>query len=140
VDELASTLDIDAIAATVDLDAIVARLDLDAIVGRIDIDAIVGRIDPNAIVERVDLDAAARRVDVATIAREVIDELDLLELIRESSGTVTSEAVDDLRLGAADADRAVARIVDRILGRRSPRSFDRPEPETEGSTGVEDPS
>jgi hypothetical protein len=124
VDELAAGVDVDALASTVDLDAIVARIDLDAIVRRIDLDAIVARIDPNEIVERVDLDAAARRVDVATIAREVIDELDLLELIRESSATVTTDVVDDIRLGAVDADRAVARVVDRILRRRTPRGVD----------------
>jgi hypothetical protein len=115
-------LDLDALVSTVDLDAIAGSIDLDRIVERLDVDAIAARIDPDAIVDRVDLERAVARIDVAAIAREVIEELDLLSLIRESSESVTSEAVDDLRLGAVDADRTVARIVDRIIRRHAPRS------------------
>lgn len=114
-------LDLDALVRNVDLDAIAGSIDLDRIVARLDLDAIAARIDPDAIVDRVDLERAVGRIDVAAIAREVIDELDLLALIRESSESVTSEAVDDLRLGAVDADRIVARVVDRILRRQPPR-------------------
>jgi hypothetical protein len=138
VDGIAATVDVQAIAATLDLDAIIDRIDLDAVVARIDLDAIVGRIDPNVILERVDLDAAARRVDVATIAREVIDELDLLELIRESSATVTTDAVDDIRLGAVDADRAVARVVDRVLRRKTPRVVKLDAADPDGTSEVAD--
>jgi hypothetical protein len=117
-------VDVDALVAEIDLDAAVVTLDVDRIVERVDLDAVAARIDPNAIADRVDLERIVERIDVTGIAREVIDELDLPALIRTSSETVTSEAVDDLRLGAVDADRAVARMVDRILRRHAQRAID----------------
>jgi hypothetical protein len=133
LDAVVASVDIDAVVASVDLDAVVASVDIDRIVERLDVGAIASRIDPDAIVERVDVERIVRRLDLTAIAREVIEELDLLSLIRESSESVTSDAVDDLRLGAVDADRAVARAVDRILRRRSARVLEitsEPAPDT----------
>jgi hypothetical protein len=115
-------VDLDALLAQLDIDAIAASIDVDRVVERIDVDAIAHRIDVDAIVERLDLERIVRRIDLATIVGEVFQELDLLTLIRDSSEGVASEAVDDLRLGAADADRAVARAIDRVFRRRSPRN------------------
>ncbi len=120
-------LDLDAIVATVSLDAILDRLDLDGIVGRVDLDAvaarldldsIVKRVDPDAVVARVDVDAALARLDLAAIARQVIDEIDLPEILRQSTGAVSSEAVRGIRSESVLADEAVARFVDRMLRRR----------------------
>jgi hypothetical protein len=124
-------VDLERVVEGIDIDAVAARIDLDRIVGRIDLDAVASKIDVDAIVARVDLEAAVRRLDTAQLAREVIEELDLLTIIRESTETVTSEAVGDLRYGAVDADRAIGRVVDRILRRRSRTS---PPPETESGT------
>jgi hypothetical protein len=115
----------------VDVDAVVGSIDIDRIVNRLDVDAIVERIDPDAIVARVDVERVVRRLDVVAMSREVIEELGLLALIRDASESVTSDAVDDLRLGAADADRFVARVVDRILRRRTERAIG-PVPERSG--------
>jgi hypothetical protein len=112
-------VDLERVVEGLDIDAVAARIDLDRIVGRIDLDAVASKIDIDAIVARVDLEAAVRRLDTAQLAREVIEELDLLAVIRESTESVTSEAVGDLRYGAVDADRAVGRVVDRIFRRRS---------------------
>jgi hypothetical protein len=132
LDVLASDLDLEAIIGRIDLDRVVARVDVGAIVDRLDLDAIAARIDPDAIVARVDLDAAVRRVDAVRLAREVIEELDMLALIRESTEGVTTEAVDDLRYGAVGADRAIARVVDRIF-RRHDRAEDAPDQRSGGS-------
>jgi hypothetical protein len=94
------------------------RVDLDAIVAKVDLDAVVERLDLDAIVARVDLDAVVARMDLGAIAKEVIDELDLPAIIRESTEGVTGEVVDDLRYGAVDADRALERVVDRIFRRK----------------------
>lgn len=119
----------------VDLDTVVARVDVDAIAERLDLDAVARRLDVDAVVDRLDLVAIARGVidqlDLAAIARGVIDELDLPALIRESTEGVTGEAVDDLRYGAVDADRSVARIVDRVLRRR--RTDAMPTPDDPGA-------
>jgi hypothetical protein len=99
--------------------AILDRIDLTQIaIDRIDVDRIVDTIDLDAIVERVDLDAVIRRVDLAGIATEVIGEIDLPELIRESTGAVTSETVRTVRLGSAELDRLLGRVVDRLLNRK----------------------
>lgn len=109
----------DAVLDRIDLTALVEeRVDVQALVGRVDLDAVAAGIDVDAVAARLDLDAVIRRLDLAAIARSVIDELDLTALIRESTEGVTGEVVDDLRYGAVDADRSVARVVDRILRRR----------------------
>ena len=121
LDEVVARVDLDRIVARVDLNQIAARLDLDAIVGRIDVDAIVSRVDVDAIAGRIDLDAIVARVDLPGLTEQVIDEVDLGEIIRESSSTMASETVDALRVQGMRVDGLVSRIVDRILRRQGQR-------------------
>jgi hypothetical protein len=97
------------------------EVDLDQIVARVDLDRIVDRIDLNAIVARVDIDAILARVDLPALTEQVIDEVDLGEIIRESSSTMASETVDALRVQGMRVDGLVSRIVDRILLREGQR-------------------
>jgi hypothetical protein len=120
LDAVVDRIDIDAIAAKIDLDAIVSRVDVDSVVAKVDVDAIVDRIDIDAIAATIDLDAVISRLDLARIAEQVIDEIDLVGIIRESSGAMASETVVGVRLQAAEADDRVNRIVDRLLLRRRP--------------------
>jgi hypothetical protein len=132
LDEVVARVDLDRIAARIDLNEIVHRIDLDAIAERIDLDAIVTRIDLDAIVARVDLDAILARVDLPGLTEQVIDEVDLGEIIRESSSTMASETVDALRVQGMRVDGLVSRIVDRVLLRQGQRqtgpSLDAPRP------------
>ena len=121
LDRILDRIDPNEIAARVDLDELVDRVDIDAIAKRIDLDAIVARIDLDAIVARVDLDAILARVDLPALTEEVIDEVDLGEIIRESSSTMASETVDALRVQGMRVDGVVSRIVDRILLRDGQR-------------------
>jgi hypothetical protein len=125
-------IDLDEVVARVDLDRIAARIDLNEIVHRIDIDAIAERIDLDAIVARVNLDAILARVDLPGLTEQVIDEVDLGEIIRESSSTMASETVDALRVQGMRVDGLVSRIVDRVLLRQGQRqtgpSLDAPRP------------
>jgi hypothetical protein len=106
-------------------DAILDRIDLTQVaIDRIDIDRIVDSIDLDRIVARVDIDAVIDRVDLAALAEEVISEIDLPEIIRDSTTAVTSETVRSVRLQSAEADRAVARLMDRILRRSGEREID----------------
>ncbi|HET6812494.1 MAG TPA: hypothetical protein VFJ69_00555 [Actinomycetota bacterium] len=114
-------IDLDEVVARVDLDRIVARVDLNQIAARIDLDAVAGRLDLDAIVARVDLDAIVSRVDIPGLTEQVIDEVDLGEIIRESSSTMASESVDALRVQGMRVDGLVSRIVDRILLRQGQR-------------------
>jgi hypothetical protein len=110
-----------AVLDEIDLDEIVARVDVDAVAARIDLDAIVSRIDLDAIVGRVDIDAIVARVDLPALTEEVIDEVDLGEIIRESSSTMATETVDALRAQGMRVDGLVSRVVDRILLRQGER-------------------
>ena len=122
LNRIVDRINLNQIAARIDLDEIVRRVDIDAIAGRIDLDAIASRIDLDAIVARVDLDAIVGRVDLAGLTEQVMDEVDLGEIIRESSSTMASETVDALRVQGMRVDGLVSRIVDRILsGRESAR-------------------
>jgi hypothetical protein len=125
-------VDLDQIVARVDLNQIAARIDLDEVVDRVDVDAIASRIDLDAIVARVDIDAILARVDLAALTEQVIDEVDLGEIIRESSSTMASETVDALRVQGMRVDGLVSRIVDRILLREGQRQtgphLDEPRP------------
>jgi hypothetical protein len=114
-------IDVGAIVERVDVGAIVERVDLDAIAGRIDLDAIASRIDLDAIVARVDLDAIVSRIDLAGLTEQVMDEVDLGEIIRESSSTMATETVDALRVQGMRVDGLVSRIADRILFRQGER-------------------
>jgi len=71
----------------------------------------------------VDVDGALARLDLAAIARQVIDDIDLPEILRQSTGAVSSEAVREIRDESMLADEAVARFVDRVLRRRKGMSI-----------------
>jgi hypothetical protein len=104
--------------------AVLAEVDLDQITERIDVDAIVSRVDIDAIVARVDIGAIVSRVDLPGLTEQVMDEVDVGEIIRESSGTMAAETVDALRDQGMRADHLVNRIVDRVLGRKDERHTD----------------
>ena len=114
----AAGLDLDALVAAVDLDAVVRRVDLDAAVRRVDLDAVVGLVDLDVVVGRVNLDAAIARVDLVGIAREVIAAIDLPEIVRESTGALSSDAVRTIRAEGMRADDVLAGVVDRVLRRK----------------------
>jgi hypothetical protein len=69
----------------------------------------------------VDLDAIVARIDLPRLTEQVIDEVDLGEIIRESSSTMASETVDALRVQGMRADGLVNRVVDRVLLRQGQR-------------------
>ncbi len=75
------------------------------------VDGLMARLDTTRLV----LD----NVDIVALAEAVIEGVDLPRLVRESSGSIASETVDSVRLQGIDADRAVARLVDRLLRRGS---------------------
>ncbi|HEY6794362.1 MAG TPA: hypothetical protein VI248_06735 [Kineosporiaceae bacterium] len=113
-------VDLDAVVAGVDVEAVVAGVDVNRVARRIDLDDAAARLDVDAIIRRVDLDAIVDRLELARLAEQVIDDVDLPEIIRESTGAVASETVQTMRLRGVAADDVVGRAVDRLL-RRSGR-------------------
>jgi hypothetical protein len=132
LDQVVARIDLQRIVERIDPNQIAARIDLDGIVERVDVDAIAARIDLDAIVARVDIDAILARVDLPGLTEEVIDEVDLGEIIRESSSTMATETVDALRVQGMRLDGLVSRVVDRILLREGQRQtgplLDEPRP------------
>jgi hypothetical protein len=63
------------------------------------------------------------RLDLPTITEQVMEEVDIGEIIRESTGTIGTGAVDTLRYGGMNMDRFVGRVVDRVLFRRGGRAL-----------------
>ncbi|HEY7721608.1 MAG TPA: hypothetical protein VIB11_07190 [Pedococcus sp.] len=107
-------------------DVVLEHVDLDAVVAAVDVEAVLDRVDLTAVVlQRVDLDALVNaviaHVDLIGLAEEVIDGVDLPEIIRESTGSMASDAVRGARLQGIAADEAVGRAVDRLLLRRKSR-------------------
>jgi hypothetical protein len=122
VDAIVDRADIARVLDRVDVDAVVARADLDAAVDRVDIARILDRVDIDAVVDRADVDRVIARADIAGVARYVVAVIDLPGLLRASSDSVTSDMVRSVRDQGADADRAVERIVDRLLHRAARRT------------------
>lgn len=72
----------------------------------------------NRVLDELDINALVRaRVDLIGLADEVVAGIDLPAIIRESTGSVTADVMDDVRTQGERADDAVSGIVDRILGR-----------------------
>jgi hypothetical protein len=70
------------------------------------------------VLDELDLNALVReRVDLIGLADEVVAGIDLPSIIRESTGSVTADVMDDVRSQGERADDAVSGIVNRILGR-----------------------
>ena len=132
LDDVVTGVDVDAVIARVDVQGIAEGLDIDAIATHVDVNRVAERIDLNRIAAGIDVDAVAERLDVervlarldlAAIASQVIDEIDLPEIIRSSTGAMASETVRGVRIQGIEADRAVERFVDRVI-RRTGRSTD----------------
>ncbi len=123
VDAIARHLDLDAVIDRIDLTRIVReRIDLDGLVATVDLDAAAARLDVDAVARRLDIDAVIDRVDLVGLAEVVIAEVDLPEIIRESTGSVASETVRGVRMQGISGDEAVTRAVDRLLLRRGRRA------------------
>ena len=59
-----------------------------------------------------------KRIDMAGLAEGVIAEVDLSEIIRQSTGSVASDTVRGVRLQGISGDEAVGRVVARLRLRR----------------------
>jgi len=93
------------------------------------VERVVSRLDLTGLVIRhVDLDAVIEEVDVAGLVEDVIADIDLPTIIRDSTGAMASETVRSARMTGISADEAISRSVERHLfrRRRSPTTTDAP--------------
>ena len=110
------------------------HIDLDEIAGRIDVARIVDRIDLDAVAARIDVNSFIDRVDLPKLTRQVLDEVDVAEIVRESTSSITTESVDALRHRGMSLDRGLSRAMDRMLLRERRRARTR-----DGSATQEEP-
>ncbi len=125
IDRIVERVDVRALVERVPVDEIVSRLDIDAIVARVDLDQIVSRVDVQAVADKLDLQELVRRLDLTSLASEVIEEVNLTRIIQEAVGSMTTETVGGIRVQSMNADRAISRLVERLLRRT-----------TDGGSGV----
>ena len=119
LDAIAAGVDVDPIIARVDLDKVIAeQVDLDAAVALVDLDAAVNRVDLDAVAAKLDIGAILDRVDMIALANDIIDGVDLTDIIRDASSSVTADVMTDVRSSGERADDVVANMVNRVLRRR----------------------
>ena len=122
----------DAIIERIDLTGIVlARVDLEIIVNRaldtLDLtQLVIDRVDIDELVAQADIEAIIDRVPVIPLANYVIEEIDLPQIIRESTGGIATDAVNTIRVQGVGADQLVSRLADRMLLRRRQRKVEAP--------------
>ena len=110
-----------AVVERIDVNALIDEVDVEALVARVPVDEIVARIDLNQVLATVDVDALVGRVDIAAVAREALEGIDIGEIVQESTAGIATDTMEAVRVQAMNADDLLARIVDRLLGRRGPR-------------------
>ncbi|WP_416382666.1 hypothetical protein [Nocardia elegans] len=105
------------------LRAVVGRIVRTA-VGAVDLtELVVDNVDLDAVAERIDVDKIIGRVDLVGLADSVIEGVDLPRIIRESTDSMSAEAVLGIRSQGMHADDAVAGFVGKLL-RRAPSESD----------------
>ena len=136
-------------------DAIVSRLDLtDVVLRNVDLRAVVtaaldeidltqivvDRVDVDQIVAKADIDAVVDRVPMLQIADYIIEEIDLPQIIRESTGGIAMDAFTTTRFSAVKSDEVLSKIVGTLLFRRKdPQSELQVEVDVHADTSTQDP-
>jgi hypothetical protein len=85
---------------------------------RHELDAVLDRLLPALLTEmmrHVDVaELLQKNLDVVALAEEVIAEIDLPEIIRDSTGAMASDTLRGVRMHSISGDDAIARAVDRL--------------------------
>ena len=121
---------VDAIVGRMNLtELVVTKVDLRTVVetalDQLDLtEIVVQRVDVNRIVGLADIEDVIDRVPMIQIADYIIEEIDLPQIIRESTGGVAMDAFTSTRLTAARSDEFISKVVDALLLRRKGRDLD----------------
>ncbi|MFF0344692.1 hypothetical protein [Kribbella sp. NPDC004875] len=110
---------------------------VDAILSRIDLNETVRRyVDVNSLVKQVDLQEVITSLDLAGLAEGVIAEVDLSEIIRQSTGSLSSETARGVRMQGISGDDVIDEAVGKIRLRFSRKpAAQAGTPGTTGSSG-----
>jgi hypothetical protein len=131
---------LDRIVPTV-TDAVISRIDLtDVVLDQVDLQRIINsaldemdltqlvldRVDVDAIVDKADIERVIDRIPIIDLADYVIDEIDLPQIIRDSTSGIAGDAVNTVRRQGIGADRLVSKLGDRLVLRSRARKVDAP--------------
>lgn len=121
------------------VDAIVGRMDLtNLVISQVDLrtvvesaldqldltEIVIQRVDVDRIVAQASIDDVVDRVPMIQIADYIIEEIDLPQIIRESTGGIAMDAFTSTRFSAARTDEFVSKIIDTVLLRRKDRDLE----------------
>ena len=83
------------------------------------VELVVSRLDLTSLVIRhVDIDEVIDAVDLVPVVEQVLAEIDLPAIIRDSSGSIASETVRGARMTGITVDEAITEAIQRRLFRR----------------------
>jgi hypothetical protein len=106
-------------------EAALKRVNLTEMVMRnVDLDSLVATVDLDAVASRLDLEAIVARLDLVHLAETVITGVDLPEIVRGSTGSMSSYAVRGARMQGISGDDAVGRALGRLRHRRRPEAVE----------------
>lgn len=100
---------------------VLSMVDLNRLLAGLDVQAIIRRVDLDEVIASIDLDAALHRVDLPGIAAEVMEELDIGAIVRESTMSIGTQSVEAMRFQGVRGDELLVAFVDRLLRRASAR-------------------
>jgi hypothetical protein len=126
LNRIAVEIDVDRIAARIDIDAILNRVDIDKIIETVDLDRAVAGVDLDAIAAKIDVESIIGRLDLIDLANQIIDGVDLQAIVRDSTTTLTTGVLEDVRTQGAHADDVVAGMIGRLLRRQDSKRGGRP--------------
>lgn len=98
-----------------DINGILDQVDVDRLLDQVDVDRLLDNVDIDRLMSRVDVEALMQRVELGPLVTDVLDEVDIGGIVRESTGSITGDAVDSARLTAMRLDGFVGRVADRLL-------------------------
>ncbi|WP_328497741.1 hypothetical protein OHS59_37325 [Streptomyces sp. NBC_00414] len=117
LDDLVSRVDVNRVADRVDVDRVADRVDVNRVAERVEVDLVAQRVDVDRIAARLNLDAVLARIDLVVLTRDVLEEIDLGRIVRDTGGGMAEDTVYGLRARSMRADRMVNRLADRLLHR-----------------------
>jgi hypothetical protein len=83
------------------------------LLSRVDMNMVLSDVDMDALVERVTMERVLEKVDVNSFMADVVTTLDAAGLLRESTGALASQTVDQIRTLPGTATRIAGRVVRR---------------------------
>jgi hypothetical protein len=94
---------------------------LERVINVIPINAVLARVDVNAIVSQVDVGALLQSMDLGSLITDVLAQIELGDLISDSTSSIATDARDAVRVQAMGVDTGLAHLVDRVLRRKRER-------------------